>query len=243
MAQSLTTLCTVLCARFSTKHIIWRMTLCVLRYAILSSVFMLVLCLIFDQAISFSVRKDIYTDINNIPTRSYGIVLGTAKYVSRGVPNQFYIERLESAKSLFEKKKISYLLLSGDNRTKQYNEPRTMFRDLRQMGLPEKVLFRDYAGFRTLDSIIRADHVFRTRSFTIITQKFHCERALFIAKFYGINAICFAASSPNIYFRTRIREFFARLKVMYDLLIETQPHFLGSPSPLPKITNPVVELN
>ncbi|WP_131976733.1 SanA/YdcF family protein [Cricetibacter osteomyelitidis] len=202
---------------------------------LLVAVFVGVLALAFDIAISFYVRKNIYTDINKVPYRPYGLVLGTAKYVAKGKTNGFYSNRMDSAKTLFDRKKVDYLLLSGDNRTAYYNEPQTMFRDLKKMGIPEEKLFRDYAGFRTLDSIVRADQVFKAHSITIITQKFHCERALFIAKFYDINAICFAAGDPDVYIFTRLREFFARLQAVIDLLLEKKPHFLGEPEPLPKV--------
>ena len=186
-----------------------------------------------DQGIAYYVKNDIYTDTQHIPYRPYGLILGTSKYAAKGVPNLFYEQRMSSAKALFEADKIDYLLLSGDNRTMQYNEPRTMKRDLRRMGISEQFLFPDYAGFRTLDSIIRAKEVFKAEPMTIITQRFHCERALFIAKYHHINAICFAADTPYRFSVTRIREALARMLMLWELFIEKQPHFLGNPEPLP----------
>ena len=194
--------------------------------------FVLIIALV-DRGIAYYVNDEVYTDIEKIPYRPYGLILGTAKYVSRGVPNQFYEQRMNAAKSLFSQNKLDYLLLSGDNRTLQYNEPRTMTRDLRRMGISEQFLFPDYAGFRTLDSIIRAKEVFHAEPMTIVTQRFHCERALFIAKYYNINAICFAADIPYVFSMTRVREALARMLMLWELLIEKQPHFLGNPEPLP----------
>ncbi|PJG84704.1 hypothetical protein CVP05_10520 [Conservatibacter flavescens] len=191
------------------------------------------LLILIDQAIGFYVRQGIYTDSKTIPYRPYGLVLGTSKYFAKNTPNLFYQHRLEAAQQLYRQGKVDYLLLSGDNRTLQYNEPRTMFRDLRKMGIPAEFLYLDYAGFRTLDSVIRAEQVFKAHSITIITQKFHCERALFIAKYHNIDAICFAAEYPSGYSFVRFREFFARLMAIWDLLIEKEPHFLGEPEPLP----------
>ncbi|URL01141.1 YdcF family protein [Avibacterium sp. 20-126] len=205
----------------------------VLRY----SLFLIFLCglllVLIDQAIGFYVRQGIYTDIAKLPYRPYGLVLGTSKYFSKNTPNLFYSYRLLAANNLFKERKVDYLLLSGDNRTMEYNEPRTMFKDLIKMGIPEEFMYLDYAGFRTLDSVIRADQVFKAHSITIITQRFHCERALFIAKYHNIDAICFAADYPSGYMFVRFREFFARLQAVLDLLVEKEPHFLGKPEPLP----------
>ena len=191
------------------------------------------LLLLNDQIIGTYVRKNIYYQANKVPFRPYGVVLGTSKYVAPNTPNWFYNNRLAAAKTLYDAKKIDYLLLSGDNRTPYYNEPRTMARDLEKMGISKHVLFPDYAGFRTLDSIIRAKEVFKAEPMTIITQRFHCERALFIAQYHNIDAICFAAVDPDIYTLTRLREILARFLMLWELFIEKQPHFLGEPIPLP----------
>lgn len=197
------------------------------------NIILFLLLIIIDQAIGFYVRQQIYTDINKLPHRPYGLVLGTAKYVARNTPNLYYQYRLQAAEKLYKQNKVDYLLLSGDNRTLQYNEPRTMYRDLRKMGIPTEFLYMDYAGFRTLDSVIRANQVFQAHSITIISQKFHCERALFIANYYHIDAICFAADYPQQYGLVRIREAFARVLLLWDLFSQKSPYFLGEPEPLP----------
>ncbi|ABR75086.1 hypothetical protein CBG46_07425 [Actinobacillus succinogenes] len=186
-----------------------------------------------DQMIAYYVKDAIYTDPSRLPYRPYGLLLGTAKYVAKGTPNVFYANRIQAADTLFKQGKIDYLLLSGDNRTLQYNEPRTMTRDLRKLGIADQFLFSDYAGFRTLDSIIRAKEVFRAEPMTIITQRFHCERALFIAKYHHIDALCFVARSPYSISYTRVRESFARVLMLWELFRQKQPHFLGPPEPLP----------
>lgn len=205
-----------------------------LQYSIFCFSLCIFLLVLIDQAIGFYVRQGIYTDIAKLPYRPYGLVLGTSKYFAKNTPNLFYSYRLNAASELFKERKVDYLLLSGDNRTVEYNEPRTMFKDLKKMGVPEEFMYRDYAGFRTLDSVIRADQVFKAHSVTIITQRFHCERALFIAKYHNIDAICFVAEYPSGYNFVRFREFFARVQAVFDLLIEKEPHFLGEPEPLPR---------
>ncbi|WP_044470774.1 SanA/YdcF family protein [Mannheimia massilioguelmaensis] len=189
-----------------------------------------------DQGIAYYVRHDVYTDINKLPYRPYGLLLGTSKYFAKNTPNLFYVYRLEAAENLFKSGKVNHLLLSGDNRTLQYNEPRTMFKDLRQKGIEEEYLHMDFAGFRTLDSIIRAKEIFHATPMTIITQKFHCERALFIAKFNHIDAICYSAEYPKDYPMVRFREIFARALMLWEIFTEKEPHFLGTPEPLPSPT-------
>ncbi|WP_439236011.1 SanA/YdcF family protein [Lonepinella koalarum] len=193
--------------------------------------------ILIDQYVGYKVRHDIYQKVEQTPYRPYAVVLGTAKYVTKNTPNQFYNYRLESTKALFDAEKIDYILLSGDNRTLQYNEPRTMRRDLIAMGIAPQYLFPDYAGFRTLDSIIRAKEIFHAEPMIIISQAFHCERALFIAQYHNINAICFAADNPDIYTITRFREIFARFLMVWELITEKKPHFLGKPEPLPPPLN------
>ena len=204
-----------------------------IRYLAIFVAFFAFLLIIVDQTIGYYVRKDIYYDIEKIPNRPYGLVLGTSKYFANNTLNLFYYNRLLAAQRLFEAKKVDYLLLSGDNRTLQYNEPRTMLKDLKKMGVPQEFIYLDFAGFRTLDSVIRADQVFKAHSLTIISQKFHCERALFIAKFHNIDAICFVAKQPELHFSTQIREIFARIKAVFDLILGVEPYFLGEPQPLP----------
>ncbi|AET15852.1 protein SanA [Pasteurella multocida 36950] len=214
-----------------------------IRYILVALSSFIVLLVLIDQAIGFYVRKNIYTDINKLPYRPYGVVLGTSKYFEKNTLNLFYHNRLLAAHEVFSARKIDYLLLSGDNRTNQYNEPRNMFKDLRKMGIAAEFMYMDFAGFRTLDSVIRAQQVFKAHSFTIITQKFHCERALFIAKYHNIDAICFAADYPQGHYFVRFREFFARILVILDILMEKEPYFLGEPEPLPPPTTvPIVEL-
>lgn len=186
-----------------------------------------------DSLISFSVRKSVYDNIEQVPYRPYAVLLGTSKYTTKNTPNQFYQHRLKTAKALFDNEKTDYILLSGDNRTLQYNEPKMMGNDLKKMGVWDNVLFPDYAGFRTLDSVIRAKEVFHAEPMTIISQRFHCERALFIAQYHNIDAICLAAADPEIFIITRIRETLARLLMLWELWFEKQPHFLGNPEPLP----------
>ena len=98
-----------------------------------------------------------------------------------------------------------------------------------ERGIPDPVIFLDYAGFRTFDSVVRAKEIFGQTSIVVVSQKFHNERAIFIAKWKDIDAIGYNARDARIRYgiKTRIREVFARCKVYLDLLVGKQPHFLG----------------
>lgn len=192
--------------------------------------------LLLDRWISWTTAPYIFDDVTKLPYRQVGVVLGTAKYVRTGTINQFYQYRIEGAQSAYRNKKVDYLLLSGDNALTSYNEPLTMRRDLIKAEIPKDYIVLDFAGFRTLDSIIRTRKVFNTNDFTIITQRFHCERALFIALHLGIEAQCFATPTPEESKDVRVREIFARIMALIDLYIfDRQPRFLGPQIPIPRL--------
>jgi SanA protein len=167
---------------------------------------------------------------DSLPANDVGLLLGTSKYLKGGSLNPYYAYRIDAAVELIKKGKIKYVILSGDNRMIQYNEPAQMREDLIKRGVDPKIIFLDYAGFRTLDSVVRAKAVFGQSSFTIISQAFHTERAVFIARQRNIKAIAYNAKDVNFQFglKVQFRELFARVKLMIDLyLINKQPKFLG----------------
>ena len=189
-----------------------------------------------DRWISWKTAPFIYEDVTSLPHRQVGVVLGTAKYYRTGVINQYYLYRIQGALNAYNSGKVNYLLLSGDNALQSYNEPMTMRRDLIKAGVDPADIVLDYAGFRTLDSIVRTRKVFDTNDFIIITQRFHCERALYIAQHLGIQAQCYAVPSPKNMLSVRFREVGARLGALADLyLMKREPRFLGPPVPLPPV--------
>ncbi|WP_114191940.1 outer membrane permeability protein SanA [Edaphovirga cremea] len=189
-----------------------------------------------DRWMSWKTADYIYDEIQELPHRQVGVVLGTAKYYRTGVINQYYLYRIQGALNAYNSGKVSYLLLSGDNAAQNYNEPMTMRRDLIAAGVPPSDIVLDYAGFRTLDTIVRTRKVFDTNDFLIITQRFHCERALFIALHMGIQAQCYAVPSPKDMLSVRVREVFARLGALSDLyILKREPRFLGPLIPIPAV--------
>lgn len=177
-----------------------------------------------------STKTQLYTDLTKIPSRKVGLVLGASKQTSRGASNLYFTYRMQAAYQLFKAHKVQYLLVSGDNHVKGYDEPSDMRDALLALGVPDSCIVLDYAGFRTLDSVVRCEEVFGEDSITIISQEFHNQRAVFIANKSRIYAIAFNAQevNKNYSFRTRIREYFARVKCVLDIyILGTSPKFLG----------------
>ena len=177
-------------------------------------------------------RHYTYDDVDAVPYNRVALVLGTSKYLIGGSPNHYFKYRIKAAAELYNNGKVDYILVSGDNATVQYNEPRQMRRALIQAGIPASAIYSDYAGFRTLDSIVRAKEVFGQARFTVVSQAFHNERAIFIARHFGIEAVGFNALDPSAYqgIKTRVREVFARLMGLLDLyVLDKGPKFLGEP--------------
>jgi SanA protein len=178
---------------------------------------------------SFS-KKYLYNEIKNIPVNKTGLLLGTSKYLITGNINPYFKYRINAAEKLYKNGKIKYIIASGDNRAKSYNEPVQMRKELLKRGIPKEAILLDFAGFRTLDSIIRCFKIFQQKSFTIISQKFHNERGVYIARYYDIDAIGFNAKDVigTQGFKIKIREFFAKVIAMSDLyILKKQPKFLG----------------
>lgn len=205
----------------------------IIRYILYLFIIFIIVIVGLDYWITIKTKPYIYDDYDKIPHSSVGVVLGTAKFVKGGGINAFYKNRIDGAIDLYWLGKVDHLLVSGDNALLSYNEPITMRKDLLKSGIPESAIVLDYAGFRTLDSIIRANKIFDANNFTIITQKFHCERALFIAHYQGIQAQCFAVPTPENMIRVRIRETFARLSAFLDLyVLNKEPKYLGPMLPI-----------
>ncbi len=190
-------------------------------------VFLVLLC---NLIVGYASDDRLYWETSAIPYNKVGIVLGTARHQPGGGLNPYYEHRIEATLALFKAGKISYVLVSGDNGSVYYNEPDTIKKDLIEGGIPAERIFLDYAGFRTLDSMVRAKTVFGLDSATVISQEFHNERALYIAQKKGLYARGFNARdvSSGDGAKVQLRETFARVKVFLDLLFNTQPRFYGN---------------
>jgi len=204
----------------------YKVFLILISICILFSFFVMIV----DGYISSFSAPYIYGELNKLPENKCGLLLGTSKYKVKGGINPYFSERLDAAAKLYHSGKIGYIIASGDNSELTYNEPRMMMAGLKDRGVPADKIFMDYAGFRTLDSIVRSREVFGQESVTVISQRFHNERAVYIGRIYGINAYAFDADEgeePSGII-VRFREVFARFKAFIDVkIIMEQPKFLG----------------
>jgi SanA protein len=176
----------------------------------------------------WSTRKRVFADPASLPANDVAVVLGTSNKLMNGQPNPFFEYRIKMAAALYEAGKVKHLIVSGDNRTKFYNEPLEMKKALMKSGVPDSVITLDYAGLRTLDSIVRCKEVFGQTKITIVTQPFHCYRALFISEYYDMNAVAVMAQEPMLESNVYFREYFARAKAVLDLyILKTAPRHLG----------------
>ena len=189
----------------------------------------------YSEWIVSDARHYTHDKVDEVPYNRVAVVLGTSKYLSGGGPNHYFKYRIKAAAELYNDAKVDFIIVSGDNATVQYNEPRQMRRALIKAGIPASAIYMDFAGFRTLDSVVRAKEVFGQDRFTVVSQGFHNERAIFIARHFGIDAVGFNAEDPSAYqgIRTRVREVFARLMGLLDLyVLDKGPKFLGEPVPI-----------
>ncbi len=200
----------------------------------LSIVIVLVLLLCNWWVVS-AARGKLYSSEHDIPYNKVGLLLGTSKLTAGGHANPFYDNRISAAIALIRQGKIKYLVISGDNGRTTYNEPEDMRADLMKAGVDSAVIFLDYAGFRTFDSIKRLKEIFSQDSVTIISQQFHNERALYIAEREHLHAIGFNAKdvSRSAGFKTMLREKLARVKMILDFWLGARPKFLGSKIVIP----------
>ena len=173
-----------------------------------------------------------YSDVTTIPANRVGVLLGTSPIGRNGNPNPYYTNRIQACVALYKAGKIERVLISGDNSRTEYDEPTWIQNDLVSAGIPDSAIYLDYAGFRTLDSMVRAKKIFGLQQFTIISQQFHNERALYLAHRNNIEAIAFNANNVSTrrwQLLMTMREYLARTNAVMDICFSKQPHFLGEP--------------
>ena len=194
---------------------------------------LLVAGILFIAWANYSIRKNSdpflsYTTAD-LPQMKTGLLLGTSKSLNNGFPNAYFYNRIYAAVELYKTGKIQYIIVSGDNSRKDYNEPEDMQLALMEHGVPQDRIFLDFAGFRTLDSVVRAKDIFGQKKLIIISQKFHNERAVFLARQNGMETFGFNAEDVNKYagFKTNMREYLAKAKAYWDLIFGVEPKFGG----------------
>ena len=182
-------------------------------------------------AVELKSRNKRYSDVDDIPYSRVALVLGTNPLTPSGRTNYYFKYRIDACVELYKAGKVSKFLLSGDNSSKYYDEPQYMKDALMEHGIPGRDIVLDYAGFRTLDSVVRCKEIFGQESITIVSQGFHNARAVCIASWCGIGAVGFDAkdikhSRTYLFFGVG-REALARTKMFVDMIVGKKPKFLG----------------
>ena len=185
----------------------------------------LVLMVVCNQIVVNNAEGKAFSDIDSIKFNKVGLLLGTTPQARiTKVKNYFFIYRLDAAEQLYRAGKIDKILISGDeNSLDGINEPECMRDSLIARGVPVGDIILDGKGYRTICSVVNANKVFGLKSFTIISQKFHNERAIYQAEHLGLdleNIQAYNAKMPKSRraYLTTIREYFARVKMFMDLI-------------------------
>lgn len=183
-----------------------------------------------------SARDHIYERAEDIAPAKAGLVLGSSRLVRNYVANPFFANRIAAAAALYHAGKVEFLIVSGNQARGGrprggYDEPADMRDALIAAGVPEARIYRDYAGFRTLDSVVRAKAIFGQDRVIVVSQHFHLARALFLARGRGIADDGFEAADVPLRFgvQTKLREIAARVAAVLDLALGTEPRYLGAP--------------
>jgi vancomycin permeability regulator SanA len=189
-----------------------------------------------DRACQRASQGRIFRSTDSMPAQDVALVLGTSKTTRAGNPNLHFKHRMDAAVALYRAGKVKHLLVSGDNHIKSYDEATDMRDALVSAGVPVGAITCDYAGFRTLDSVLRAQSVFGLTNFAIVTEEFHSPRAVWIARRHRLDVVAFAAPDVPLAswsVRVKTREYLARVLCAADLyVLHRKPKFPGPPEPI-----------
>ena len=178
-----------------------------------------------------------YDTLGDVPTHTVALLLGTSSRTTSGGANPFFYARIRAVAELYHAGKVRYILASGDNRYRSYNEPQRMQEALIAFGIPAEDIYLDHAGYRTFDSVVRAERIFGLQRYIIVSQKHHNVRALYIAQAHGHDAYAYNASMNRhiTTLRFTMREMAARVLTWLDIhLLQREPQILGAAQPIPR---------
>ena len=181
-------------------------------------------------------RGRLFDETAALPAAKVGLVFGTSDSY-KGRENRYFRYRIDAAVKVWEAGKVETLIVSGDNRSRYYNEPEKMKAALIMEGVPKDRIVCDYAGLRTFDSVVRAKKIFGADTVLVISQRFQNERAIYLAQANGMEAYGFNAEDVEIRagFKTKLREVGARVKMWLDVnFLDTKPTHLGEKVELPE---------
>jgi len=169
------------------------------------------------------------------PATRVGIVFG-AGLLRDGSAGPVLSDRMQTAVALYQAGKIGKILISGDNRFPEYNEPEAGRQFALEQGVPDEDIVLDYAGRRTYDTCYRAKHIFGVDEAILITQDFHMARSVFLCNWFGVDSIGVIADNRYFLKRSRLwwnfRETFATFQAGWDVLYARPLPVLGKPEPI-----------
>lgn len=181
----------------------------------------------------YSINRIYQTE--DAPQKRLAIVFG-AGLRRDGTPTAILRDRVETAADLYFTGKVEKLLMSGDNRFLEYNEPESMRQYALSLGVPDEAIAMDYAGRRTYDTCYRAKEVFAVEDVLLVTQKFHLPRALFLCNALGLEATGVEANTRRFWSLSlliwNVRELLATTGAFLDVFVTNPQPVLGEPSPL-----------
>lgn len=206
---------------------IWHTLLVLGSFTAIALFFPKLVVLLFASPRTFSVK--------NVPSTRIAIVFG-AGLLRDGSAGPVLSDRVETAVNLYQQGKVNKLLMSGDNRFIEYNEPEAMRRYALERGVPDEDIVLDYAGRRTYDTCYRAKHIFQVDTAILVTQPFHLPRALFLCNWFDVEATGVEANNRYFLKRSRIywnaRELFANFQAVWDVMITKPLPVLGNVEPI-----------
>ncbi len=188
-----------------------------------------------DHAAIEAAEGKLFDEAAKVPRTDVALVFGCNK-TFQGRRNLYFKHRIEAAADLWKAGRVKCFIVSGDNHSHDYNEPQDMKDALIEAGVPEAKIVCDYAGLRTLDSVVRAKEIFGVEKVILISQKFHNERAAYLAESVGLEVVGLNAQSVTgpAARKTDSREKLARVKMWLDVnVLKTDPKFLGQKEELP----------
>jgi SanA protein len=186
--------------------------------------------LICNTLVNVNTSGKTYDDINAVPQNKCGIFLATPPVTPQGAHNFFFDNGIDAAVELYNADKIDYIIASGGNIW--CDEPAAIRDSLMHRGIPEEHIILDYEGSHTINAIVKAQKVYGLNSVTLISQKGHNERGVYLAKHYDIDAVGYNAEPAHhrsCRLKANVREFFARSKMILDIIFLATPTF-GAPS-------------
>jgi len=193
------------------------------------SIFLIIMAFWSNFSVYYESKNFLFSKAKNLPTTKTALLLGTSKKLKNGNDNLYFNYRIDACVQLYRSEKVAHILISGDNGSKEYNEPLDMKNELISRGIPSEKITLDYAGFDTYDSVLRAKMIFGQDTFIVVSQKFHNQRAVYIARRNGIHAFGYNARDVKKMngLKTKIREFFACVKAYVEVKVNVNPTYLG----------------